>query len=253
METFTITFSECVENHVGMQNVGTKNLNGLTTNDLKLITNQFKNTELYNIKDLLSTTNIESSKLSEVNDAYVLVIRNGLKQLNINELNNEIFNIKDKVDKQALMRGRVCNKHARWNLCFADIDQEPDIKNGKGTLISFNHMKQLSLLRIKLSELNSNLRNLFAELNYYYDITKCGIGYHGDTERRIVVGVRLGATMPLCYHWFYKHEKIGNKLEIQLNDGDIYFMNDKAVGNDWKSSSKYTLRHSAGCDKFTDI
>lgn len=27
-------------------------------------------------------------------------------------------------DQKALMRGRVCNKHARYNLCFADYSQE---------------------------------------------------------------------------------------------------------------------------------
>jgi DNA-directed RNA polymerase I, II, and III subunit RPABC2 len=34
-----------------------------------------------------------------------------------------------------------------------------------------------------------------------------------------------------------------------LDDGDMYFMSEKAVGTDWESSSKITLRHAAGgCD-----
>ena len=33
---------------------------------------------------------------------------------------------------------------------------------------------------------------LMAEGNYYFDTTKCGIGFHGDTERRKVVAVRTG-------------------------------------------------------------
>ena len=32
-----------------------------------------------------------------------------------------------------------------------------------------------------------NMPPLVAEANYYYDLEKCGIGYHGDAERRIVV------------------------------------------------------------------
>jgi len=94
---------------------------------------------------------------------------------------------------------------------------------------------------------------LFAEGNYYYDINKCGIGYHGDTERKIVIGIRLGASMPLCFKWFTKGEPINadsHKIQIILNDGDIYLMSEKAVGYDWKKKNKVTLRHAAGCDKY---
>ena len=40
------------------------------------------------------------------------------------------------------------------------------------------------------------------EGNYYYDIKKCGIGFHGDAERRKVVGIRLGDSIPLHFQWF---------------------------------------------------
>jgi hypothetical protein len=92
--------------------------------------------------------------------------------------------------------------------------------------------------------------DLKAEGNYYYDITKCGIGYHGDSERRRVVGVRIGATLPLRYQWFYQSKSIGPFINFNLEHGDIYIMSEKAVGTDWKSSNIPTLRHAAGCDKF---
>jgi hypothetical protein len=44
-------------------------------------------------------------------------------------------------------------------------------------------------------------QDLACEGNYYYDISTCGIGFHGDAERRRVVAVRLGATIPLHYQW----------------------------------------------------
>jgi len=34
-----------------------------------------------------------------------------------------------------------------------------------------------------------------------------------------------------------------------LDDGDVYFMSEKAVGYDWKHSSIYSLRHAAGNEK----
>ena len=33
----------------------------------------------------------------------------------------------------------------------------------------------------------------------------------------------------------------------------MYVMSEKAVGTDWKSRSKLTLRHAAGCPSFTTI
>lgn len=34
---------------------------------------------------------------------------------------------------------------------------------------------------------------------------------------------------------------------------DIYLMNEKAVGTDWKKKNSYTLRHTTGCNKFTKL
>ena len=52
--------------------------------------------------------------------------------------------------------------------------------------------------------------HLKGEANYYYDIAKCGIGYHGDSERRKVVAVRLGAALPLYFQW-YRRWATGSK------------------------------------------
>ena len=89
------------------------------------------------------------------------------------------------------------------------------------------------------------------EGNYYYDLKKCGIGFHGDTERRKVVGMRLGCDMNLVFKWYINSKSLGERCELNLKHGDMYVMNEKASGFDWKKRSKLTLRHSAGCEKFT--
>ena len=38
-----------------------------------------------------------------------------------------------------------------------------------------------------------------------------------------------------------------------LADWDVYVMSEKAVGQDWKSSSKITFRHSAGADEYRKL
>ena len=90
-------------------------------------------------------------------------------------------------------------------------------------------------------------------MNYYYNIDECGIGFHGDTERKIVICARLGATIPIHFQWFHRHKPIGSRKIFTPNHGDIYIMSEKAVGNDWRKSSLYTLRHAAGSTKYTTI
>jgi hypothetical protein len=56
----------------------------------------------------------------------------------------------------------------------------------------------------------------------------------GDAERKIIICIRLGKDFPLYYRWYYKSEPSGKLLKLNLKDGDIYIMSEKAVGFDWK-------------------
>ena len=94
---------------------------------------------------------------------------------------------------------------------------------------------------------------LIAEGNLYRDNQKQGIGWHGDTERKLVIGARLGGSMKLKFGWFFRGLPApqSKSHEIILNNGDIYVMSDKAVGYDWNMRSRYTIRHCAGGEAYT--
>lgn len=251
METHTLTFGNRCENHAGMQIIGEKYDHGLSHEDLIKIQKEFDDdgyeSELINLNDLLNDNNDDNGDMDNIETAELLVIRKGIgKFVNTDDLFNEQKRLKK--DTQAFMYGRVVNKKARYNLCFSDISQKSDYVNKKGTIYNFKDLKNLKRLREKIGDLNSLLRNLQCEGNYYYDINKTYIGFHGDTEREIVVGCRLGADFPLYYRWYYKGKVCSELFKITLSHGDIYFMSDKAVGRDWKQSSIYTLRHAAGCE-----
>lgn len=253
-KTWTITFSESVENHAGMQQIGKQSKNGISISDLDKFQSYFE-------KLGCDTENIDLSSFCtkdvEVEKAQVLIVRNGVKMLcgdEFDEFVDEVKNTEDVVDTKAWMRGRVVNKLARYNLCYADESQSPNYDKKEGTILSFNSTPFLSKIRKKLGNIcGDKYKNLFAELNYYYDNRKCGIGFHGDSERRIVIGLRIGSSMNLQYQWFHKGEPIGNRIVFNLNHGDLYFMSEKAVGTDWKKRLIPTLRHAAGCKKFTTI
>lgn len=243
-ETYTITFGECVENHAGMQKIGlTGDIgDGFTVNELQYLASLYPQTsEFYSL-----------NTLSDQDPAAILIIRNGCQFMGINPDNvfNEQRNL-DK-DKKLFSYGSVMNKHARWNLCFADFGQWADFANGKGTIVNFSHLPYTNHIRTCLPYLlGIKASNLLAEGNYYYDTSKCGIGWHGDFERRKVVGLRFGDSLPLCFRWY--KDSIGQDYTFRflLNHGDLYIFSEKAAGTDWKRRSIWTLRHSAGCDKYT--
>jgi hypothetical protein len=248
-ETYTITFGDCAENHKNMQLIGKIHDKGFDRDDLIKFKKWFRRkrfvVELYNLKKILP-----DELINEAENAHILIIRNGLNAfVNPNDFHNEQTHLEK--DKKALMYGRVVNKYARHNLCFADETQEPNYEEGKGRIFAFDDLPLLNKVRNKLFKLTGD--KLVAEGNYYYDLKRCGIGYHGDMERRKVIAVRTGATFPICYNWFYKGIPIGENIKFNLNHGDIYFMSDKATGNDWKKKNIMTLRHAAGVDKFIKI
>jgi len=130
----------------------------------------------------------------------------------------------------------------------------------KGTIYKFADLPLTNKIRETLPTLfGDKASNLLAEGNYYFDLEKTGIGFHGDSERKDVIGVRTGedeeSGFPLHYQWFQNRNPIGERVQIELKNGDIYVMSEKAVGRDWKRSKDdlLTLRHAAGGPQYLII
>jgi alkylated DNA repair dioxygenase AlkB len=235
-QTFTLTFSESIENHTGMQVIGTRAEKGFSVE------------YLHELSTRLGGECIELGDDSRP-DACIVIFRDGLHKLcgiHPDELYLEQHNLKK--DTKCMMYGRVVNKRARHNLCFADMNQEPDYENRKGTVLDFNTQPVLSKVRQSIHEVfGDECKNLYCEGNYYYDIKKTYIGWHGDTERSKVIGVRLGADFPLHFRWYDRGKECEEIHTFTLRHGDMYIMSHKATGTDWKKRSlRWTLRHSAG-------
>jgi hypothetical protein len=248
-KTITLTLGDQAENHVGMQKIGQLADCGFSYDDLLMAKTNFENIgcecELINLSDNLPS---EYDKVP----AYVLIVRKCIDKL-LEDGANKLFEEQNGLnwDKKAFMYGRVVNKNARYNLCFDNVDQEPNYDNGKGRIIAYSQVPLLSNIRDNLQKyVGDKAANLTIEGNLYHDVTKCGIGFHGDSERLRVIGIRLGVTLPLHYQWYIKNNPIGERIKLSLSHGDCYIMSEKATGNDWKLRNVVTLRHAAGCDKF---
>ncbi len=167
--------------------------------------------------------------------------------------------------KEVKVRGKRMNKRARTNLCFVpDREQEPAVFEGKGTIYD---LKKMNFLNAAVERLRNDIANGLIEIgsktkvvinvvegNRYYNLKTTGIGFHGDTERVVVICLSIGGSnYPMRWQWFHDGMPAGNEIDITLNSGDVYIMSEKAVGADWKKKSLWTLRHAAGANKYRSL
>jgi len=237
-----------------MQIIGTLAKSGVSVDRLRELeenlTESGVSCELHDLSQVLEGHCEESV----VPEAAVLVIHDGVnKMLGDDEGEADMLAELQSMpkDRQTFAYGRVVNKHARHNNTMADFSQDPDIANRKGTVVDFKNYPTTCTMRDGLTTLVQAPTPLVGELNHYFDADKCGIGFHGDAERKIVVGVRLGNGadgLPLKYRWFQHSRPVGPEFRIELNAGDVYIMSEKAVGSDFKKRSILALRHAAGKD-----
>jgi len=273
-QVITYTWCECGENHHGNQQIGqiAESGNGFMREDLnaaKLFaeTNYACETEMFNLKmglvdDSGNRLVIKNKKneIVKVNSAHFLIIRNFIP--NILEKNNlTMGDLMTEVNSKYwdtkywdTRRQKVLNKHARKNNCIAEIGQIADYEKGMGTIHSFDSMPIMNLLRNEFRKIGEKFNFACGEGNLYEDggKKKNGIGWHGDSERRRVMSMRLGLnpSMSFYYRWKYRHTEIGKLMKWDINAGDVMVMSEWAVGTEWKSSSKVTLVHATGAKKY---
>lgn len=290
-QTASVTFSERVENGPGMQITGEECATGFRAGDIDNAEQFAKKHSLAYLRQdlvtLLPEEDREHPSVGQFGSAEFILIRGGVEALLqcghldrpaehpstierevdeekeeeeeekkqpqslIEQLATVIFALE--VDKKAVMRGTVKHKLARWNATFGEQAQEPDIANKRGTIYAFDDLPLLQTLRANLSEeFGESCSDLLAELNIYYDIMKCGIGFHGDGERLKVLCARFGKALSLDFQWYANSSPVGERFSVVVNGGDLYMMSQKATGNDWKKTKGgyLSLRHAAGCAKY---
>tara|TARA_Y100000741_G_C18215545_1_gene543587 strand:+ start:357 stop:1151 length:795 start_codon:yes stop_codon:yes gene_type:complete len=249
----TLTFGCIAENNIGMEQVG-KEISK-TGFSIEMLDNVRILFEERGVKCIMYDLNEEMKNIKDyekIEKARVLVIKEGVDMF-VNS--KELFKILLKLewDKKYwdIRREDVFNKIARYNLIFSNKNQEPDYINKKGRIYNIEELEELNKLKREIEDmLGEDFKNLECEGNYYYDLNKCGIGYHGDEERKKVLGIRLGGNNDLHFRWYKNRKRVNNRISIPLENGDIYIMSSKASGNDWRDKNIYTLRHATGCEKF---
>jgi len=248
MSAICLTFGEQAETHVGMEIRG----NGLSKNG-------YNDDDFQKLRGFFEPKGfkVETLDLCKISNklqfpkAKVLVIRNGVFGLRIfkDKLMSDLEKCEWDKKYYDTRRGKVLNKHARYNLCFGNESQEPDYENKKGRVVAYKDLWRLKSIRKQLMAILYE-SDLQCEGNYYQNLNKMGIGFHGDSERKKVIGINLtnpnNIERELHYKWYKNGAIVSDTCKIKLRSGDIYIMSEKASGYDWKRRGIYTLRHSAG-------
>ncbi len=249
-----LTFGDAGENHVGMEQLGNKGEegSGFSVDDLKLLyDNSPGNSELIHM-ELEGYPEYASS---------VLIIRDYVDKITQKKLIEEMSSFEWDSKYYDTRRKKVLNKLARHNCMLVDgVSQEPDYENKKGliintlTLPTFTKTKK-TLFDFVDTHLPQRKAKYICEGNHYYDLKKCGIGLHGDTERTRVLCISLGVDdYPMKWQWYLNSKPLEDcDYEVTLNSGDLYIMSEGAVGGNWKKRKFPTLRHAAGIKKYTDV
>lgn len=110
-------------------------------------------------------------------------------------------------------------------------------------IVDIGQSEQIALLNRGLVELlGRSAENLEVDTDFSAET----VNFHGDDDRNIVIGVRLGKSRPLQFQWYQNDSAIGLPMEIypELQQGDLYILSEKASGHDWQDPSIPTLCHA---------
>ena len=286
-ERMSLTCAPGGENHAGMEIIGRMPVKGegFTAPDIEGLGTYFENlgfdSSVLNLNNQSGRVSILG--LGSDDQARVLLLREWVQTTfeptTVQDIYKEL--IADAWDAEYLdknkyrieivdgvetkVRGKRMNKRARTNLCYvAGREQEPDVWKGKGRIVDLKKKTALNQAVDKLRsmietgliaiESKTKVEINVVEGNRYYNLKNTGIGFHGDTERVVVICISIGCDLyPMRWQWFKDGMPVGDPIDITLNCGDVYIMSEKAVGADWKLRSIYTLRHAAGAKKYTGL
>lgn len=247
-KAWVLTLGEQSENHVGMVKYGNGlSEKGYSVEELREMKKKFEEMncecEIVRLNDFVDV---------ECEEAHVLIMRNCVDKLLGDGTNkkmvSKMLSLKWDDKYWDTRRSKVLNKKARYNLCFGDKSKESDLENGVGTVVGYDEVEILKSMKTKIEEIIGEDK-LECEGNYYYNAKTCGIGFHGDSERKKVIGISLcteDVVREINWIWYKNSVRVGQRAKVFLKNGDCYVMSEKASGFDWKKRSLTTLRHAAG-------
>ena len=143
---------------------------GFNKEDLEKVYQYFENKEckceIIHLNNLLTDEIIED----EVEDAYLLVVRNMFRYMidMENDIVKELESFEWDNKYWDRRRKKVLNKHVRENVCFGDESSDPDYEKGKGRIVGWSDVPIVNKIREGIEEIMGEKgSNLMCEGNKY--------------------------------------------------------------------------------------
>ena len=207
--TWSLTIGNGGENHTGMEFLGNmrKSGQGWDLNRLlgakDIMENIFnKKVDLFNLNELCLDGVEIPVNCEKPKPGYLMIIRNFLTDEVHKNFKKELSSYEWDRKYYDTRRKKVLNKLARANVCYGKKGRKADFQNKKGTIIGFDKSPLVENL-LRVVEILMKDKDLIVEGNQYDDVTKNGIGPHGDTERVCVACLRVGESMPMKFGMFW--------------------------------------------------
>lgn len=251
----TISLSESVSHGNDMWRIGIKSKTGFSNDELLRIFYSLPQglCDLINLKDVLPTT------LYEIPDAYILIIRSMYLEY-ANKIFNTMVNIESsnedgnitgvQWDNQRFNKDKIVTNKLHSKLLFLDIGSEYKVQfnhfEKRGTIYNVRRMPELFQFATEMTSLL--MRSFYVEGTNYYNTNECYSPLSQNKESKQVVNLHLGNSIPLHFKWFHNTTEVSDLVSIQLNHGDVYIMNEVALGSVKESKSKLYLKHGIGND-----
>lgn len=258
----TITFRDRAWGYPGQPAIGALSAKGLGSNDFDRIVEECSQKKIkyqrVNLRDLLpkpTANDLLECTAPGPESAELLIIEEGMSFL-LGKPDVEgvlLSELKSApLDAQAISYGKIVTRRNQQSACFGDTTQLGDVQNNMCTINNFADFPTLLRVRLRIEQVVERGK-LVAETNDYIfsgpaSKRKRGkVMYHGDSEGKIVVGLRQGGPpMKLSFQWFLQSNPVGVTFEKMLPAGTLYFMSEKTTGFDSLQRKKLTLRHAAG-------
>lgn len=253
---YAITFGEVAVLHIGGAEIGVARQRGFQVEELRRIAARLADHDVQ--AELVMLSDALPVAVRSANEAATLVIRSGASLfLGRSDAADALYTeqLREVEYDRAYWDSRfskTLQKRARYNVVFGTEGAKASADFKQFTIKAFNEVPLLQAFRESLPTwLGETAQGLSAEGNHYY-CDASGIGFHGDSERKIVICLSLGRTSVLRYHWRFPGSSQHDlpPVDIEVQHGDVYIMSEKATGFDWRSRSHHRLVHAAGSAKY---
>lgn len=192
--------------------------------------------------------------------AAVLVIKKGIDKLLefVNSTSDDMFKELSAVkwNKKEIINGKSKNTKNYWNIKMNELTDDININYEKKipNMIDYNNIPLTHRIRdIIPNFIGDKAKDLEGTGYNYWDVTKTGKTWNAQTDKRKIFGVHLGESSQIYFQWYFNDVPKGQRMAIDLEHGDMYFLSEKAVGFDGNKVNAPILRHAYGHEDFAEI